>query len=315
MKKVRPSLPLAATIVTLVLLLNILESCTKDKEVNPLTVTDIILQNNDFTILRGVMLHASMGDALKTSNLTVFAPNDAAFKASGYADASALTSLPVATVRQILEYHVLSSIVESKDFNTSTTPAVQTILNKPLYLSKNASGLSVNGAKLVTSDLKADNGVIHVIDRVLIPASQNLLTYIQANADFTYLAAAAARAATANPTVATALMSDATAFTIFAPTNQAFVAAGFSTTAAIGAADPATLAKILLYHVVPGRLFTPNLVSGTLMTANNTAFRVDANTDIKITSTKNGSQSATVTKANVLATNGVIHVIDRVLIP
>ncbi len=315
MKKVNSFPPFAIRIVLLALMMSQFAACNNDKEVNPRTVTDIILENNDFSILRTLMLYASMSDALKTSNLTVFAPNDAAFKASGYADASGLTSLPVATVRQILEYHVLSSIFESKDFNTSTTPAVQTILNKPLYLSKNASGLSVNGAKLVTTDLKADNGVIHVVDRVLIPADQTLLGIIQGSPDFTFLAAAAARAATSNPAVANALSSTATAFTVFAPTNQAFIAAGFPTIASFNTTNASTLANILLYHVLPGRVFTTNLVSGNLVTANSMSFRVDANDPIKITSTKSGSQSATVTKANLLATNGVVHVIDRVLLP
>lgn len=315
MKKVNSGLPFAMKILLSALLLTAMAACNKDKEVNPMTITDIVLENNDFTILRTVVTYAGMSDALKTSNITVFAPNDAAFKASGYADASALTSLPAATVRQILDYHVLSSIVKSSDFVTTNNQATQTIVNKPIFISKNTSGLSVNGAKIITADLKADNGVIHVIDRVLLPATKNLLGIIQGDPDFTYLAAAAARAASANTAIATALISDASVFTVLAPTNQAFVAAGFPTVASLDAASPATLANILLYHVLPGRVFTTNLVSGNIVTANNTPVRVDANDPVKITSTKSGSQSANVTKANVLATNGVLHVIDRVLLP
>lgn len=315
MKKVKLFFPITRKIVLALLVFCVAAACTEDKEVKPRTITDIVLENNDFTILRNVLLYAEMGDALKTSNITVFAPNDAAFKASGYGDASALTALPPATVRQILEYHILGETVAASGLATGTTMSVQSIGQKPLYFTRNASVLTVNGARVVTADLKANNGVIHVIDRVLIPADQTLLGLIQSNPDFTFLAAAAARAATANPAVANALTSTTTAFTVFAPTNQAFIAAGFPSIASLSTTNATTLANILLYHVLPGRVFTTNLVSGTTPTANSMSVRIDANDPIKITSTKNGSQSATVTKANVLATNGVLHVIDRVLVP
>lgn len=298
------------------LLAGLFVACKDDEEeVAPMTVTDIVLANNDFTILRAAVQHAGLADALKAGTLTVFAPNDAAFNASGFANAAAVTSLPAATVKAILEYHVLGSTVLSTDIATASNQAVPTLNGQTAYITKNAAGVSVNGSTVVAADVNADNGVIHVINRVLLPPSQNLLQIAQGNPDFSYLVAAAVRAAEANPTVVAALTSDASAFTVFAPTNQAFIAAGFPTAASLTAADPAVLASIILYHVVPGRVFSTNLATGNVTAAASGVLKVDVSDGVKITGNGNGTTASNVVSANILATNGVVHVIDRVLLP
>lgn len=248
--------------------------------------------------------------------MTVFAPNDAAFQASGFANAAAVTALPVATIKSVLQYHVLGSKITASQIPVAANTAVPTLEGINVFVSKPtaSSGVSVNNAKVVTADVQAANGVIHIIDRVMMPPSQNLLQVAQGNPAFTYLVAAATRAATSNPVVVAALTSTTEAYTVFAPTNDAFIAAGFPTIAAIQAANPATLAAVILYHVVPGRAFSPILTNGNVKTAGGGDVTVDVSNGVTVKG-KTNTQASKVVTANILATNGVVHVIDRVLLP
>ncbi|GAB3176535.1 fasciclin domain-containing protein [Telluribacter humicola] len=286
-----------------------------DNDVTPQTVTDIIQGDNNFTILEAALQHAGLMEPLRTGTITLFAPNDDAFRASGYADAAAITSLPANTVKDILQYHVINTRNTSSSIQNGDNQEFATLGNGMVYVTKNTSGVSVNGARVVQADIAADNGIIHIIDRVLMPATQNLMQLVQNNNNLSYLVAAATRAASANPAVMTALASTNSAFTVFAPTNQAFMDAGFATMADIQAASPATLSSVILYHVVPGRVFSTNLANGNVTTAATTPFVVDVSNGVRITGSGNNSMAATVTQANMMATNGIVHIIDRVLMP
>lgn len=288
-----------------------------DVEPTSQTIADIVQQDNNFSILRAAVTHAGLGDALRSGTLTVFAPTNEAFQASGFADAAAITALPAATVRSVLEYHVLNSTVPAAQIAVGTNTAVGTLAGRDVYITKSSasSGVSVNNARVVTADVSADNGVIHVIDRVLMPPTQTLLEVAQNNPDFTFLVAAATRAASAEPTIVQALSSSSSAFTVFAPTNNAFMAAGFSDIAAINAADPGLLAAVVMYHVVPGRVFSPTLSSGNVTAASGDVLEVDVNNGVTLTGSGNNNQPSRVVQADIVATNGVVHVIDRVLLP
>ena len=294
-------------------------ACT-DKEVDkrptPQTITDVVLANNDFSILRAAVQHAGLADALRGGTLTVFAPNNAAFQASGFADAAAVMALPAATVKSVLQYHVLGSTVTASQIAVGTNTAVPTLGGMNVYISKPtaSSGVSVNNARVTTADVQAANGVIHIIDRVMMPPTQNLLDVAKGNPNFTYLVAAATRAASSNPVIVAALTSSTDAYTVFAPTNDAFIAAGFPTIAAIQAADAATLAAVILYHVVPGRAFSPILTNGAVKTAGGGNVTVDVSNGVTVKG-KTNTQASKVVMADILATNGVVHVIDRVLLP
>ncbi|WP_229374272.1 fasciclin domain-containing protein [Fibrella rubiginis] len=293
-------------------------SCKKDDPVvTTNTITDIVNKNNDFTLLRAALVKANLTETFKTGSFTVFAPNDAAFKASGIADVAAVNALPTATLTNILQYHVLGTRVLASAIPTAVNTPQQTLLttNGTVYVSKIGSTVSVNGKKVITPDVAADNGIIHVIDGVLIPPTGDVVATVLADpGSYSLLAAAVTRAGAG---VVTALQST-TAATLFAPTNDAFIASGFSATA-IAAATPAQLTRILSYHVVPGRVFstqlTDGLTSATLLGATPTLkFGVTA-TSVTVLGAGNGTTTANVTSANNLATNAVIHKIDRVLLP
>ena len=289
----------------------------------PQTITDLVVANNQFTLLETAVIRAGLNTTLSgTGPFTVFAPTDDAFRAAGFADAAAVNAAPVATLTSILQYHVLSGSVAASAIPAGQS-AQQTALttNGTVYVSKAASrsgttgtGVSVNGSRVVQADVQASNGVIHVIDRVLTPPTGTILAVAQADTTLSYLVAAALRGGTA---VTTAL-GGTTPLTVFAPTNAAFRTTPYNTIAAINAAPADTLIKILTYHVVPGvRAYSPTLTNGAVITTFQTGTitaGVSASA-VTVTGRGNGTNASRVTTSDISATNGVIHKIDRVLLP
>lgn len=297
----------------------------KDEE-NPITVptsqtiTELVTTNSQFTLLSAAVTRAGLGSTLSGAGpFTVFAPNDDAFRAAGFANAAAIEAVPVATLTNILLYHVASGSLPA-----SAIPAGQTAqptaltANGTAYVSKATStsgtGVSVNGARVVQADVAASNGIIHVIDRLLMPPAGNILAVAQADTSLSLLVAAALRGGAA----VTGALGGTTPLTVFAPTNSAFRAAGFADTTAINAAPVATLTSILTYHVVPNvRAYSPTLTNGATITTFQTGTVTVGVTPTAVTVTGrgNGGNASNVTTPDISATNGVIHKIDRVLLP
>lgn len=140
----------------------------KDKDVvKPKTITDIILENNDFTILREIIKGTGMTDALRSQEFTLFAPNDAAFRSSNITNASTITSLPKDSALSFVKYHILAKRTEYKDIKKGS---LKMLNGKTILVSKTGSGDSITvlgRAYVILKNLNADNGVIHVIDRTL----------------------------------------------------------------------------------------------------------------------------------------------------
>jgi uncharacterized surface protein with fasciclin (FAS1) repeats len=133
----------------------------------------------------------------------------------------------------------------------------------------------VNGTKVAIADIDASNIVIHLLSGVLLPPVGNIVEVAQANSNFSLLVAAVLRASTGTTNVAQILTSGGP-FTVFAPKNAAIIAAGYPDVTAINAAAPNTLASILTYHVVPGRVLSSDLTNGaTPTTANVAAVTID----------------------------------------
>jgi uncharacterized surface protein with fasciclin (FAS1) repeats len=315
MKKYLKNLRAAGLFALLVPAL-VLTGCNDDDNDTPAqqNIAEVVNTNADFSLLRAAVTKANLGAALSSGTLTVFAPNNAAFQASGL-DAAAINALSEAAARAVLQYHVVDGRQTAASLPSGDNSAVTALSGGTLYVTKNGANVSVNGARVVTADVAASNGVIHVIDRVLRPAMGNLVeTAIAAGANFTYLVAAVQRASQGTTNVAN-ILSGAGPFTVFAPVNQAFIAANFPTIASIQAADPDALTRILTYHVVPGRVFSTNLVNGNVATAQGGNVSINLGTGVQVTGLGNGGSAANVVAPNVLATNGVIHAIDRVLLP
>ncbi|GAB3643051.1 fasciclin domain-containing protein [Spirosoma arcticum] len=297
----------------------------------PQTITDLVVANDQFTLLEAAVTKAGLATTLSgTGPFTVFAPTDDAFRAAGFADAAAVTAAADTTLRRILLYHVLSGSVASSAIATGQTAQPTSLsTNGTIYVSKAAStsgttgtGVSVNGARVLQADVQASNGVVHVIDRVLLPPAGNILQIAQADTTLSFLVAAALRGGAA----VTGALGGTTPLTVFAPTNAAFRTTPYNSVSAINAADPTVLTAILTNHVVANaRAYSPALTNGQAITTFGTGSvtaTVGTNNAVSLLSPGNGTNasnvlanSPTAQNRDINATNGVIHKIDRVLLP
>lgn len=266
--------------------------------------------NKNFTTLIAAVKAASpdvLTALLSSDKKTLFAPTNAAFTAAG------ITALPdQATLNAVLTYHVLGAEVRAADIANGSSSA--NTLNGEIYLSKGAAGVFINGTtEVIATDIVASNGVVHVIDRTLLPPSQTIAE-IAVEAGFTQLVAALVKV----PTLLAAAGADGD-LTVFAPTDEAFEALY----AALGVDNMdelealignAKLAQVLQHHIVGSRVFSTDLASGSVPTLNQS---VEINvTNLTVSDASGTSDAQLVSSAlNILATNGVIHVIDQVLIP
>jgi len=296
-------------------------SCEKDDTPAPTnTITDIVVSGSTFTTLESAVLKANLQATLSGPGpFTVFAPDDAAFIASGITTAT-LNSLTAAQVQKILLYHTIGSKIAAADVPAGPNAKVITASGDSVFVTKNSTGVYVNGIKVTTADVSADNGVIHVIGKVLIPPAGNIVeTAVASGLDS--LVKAVTRATTApggDPSLASTLGT--ARLTVFAPTNAAFTQLlSALSLAKIDDIPVATLLAVLRYHVVGGRAFSSDLSNSSLamLAGGNTTVNLSNGTGGGPTITGNGNSG---NKSNIIATNivcrnGVVHLIDRVLIP
>lgn len=308
-----------SALVIALAVISIATSCKKDEDELPMTsdqnIVEIVVADNNFSLLEAAVKHADLVTTLSGAGpFTVFAPTNEAFTAAGLDTEAKINALPKETLRNILLYHVAGSSIAALGIPTASNTAIKSAANIDLYVTKNNNGVFINGATVTQADVMATNGIIHVINKVLMPPSGNIVEVAQGNPNFSFLVAAVLRASQGQTNVANVLSGDGP-FTVFAPTNQAFMDAGFANVAAIQAADPATLTSILTYHVIAGRIFSTDLVdNSTPPTVNGANVTITLNGGAKVKGAKNTSAS-NISPADLVTTNGVIHVIDQVLLP
>lgn len=296
-------------------------SCKKDDAPAATnTITDIVVSGSDFTTLESAVLKANLQSTLSgTGPFTVFAPDDAAFTASGITPA-VLNSLTTTQVQNILLYHTIGSKILAADVPAGPNAKVITASGDSVFVTKNSTGVYINGLKVNTADVAADNGVIHTIGKVLMPASGNIVeTAVASGLDS--LVKAVTRATTAaggDPSLAATLSS--AKLTVFAPTNAAFTQLlGALGLARIDDIPVSTLLAVLRYHVVGGRAFSSDLSNSNLamLAGGNTVINLTNGTNggPTITGNGNGGNRSNIIATNIVCRNGVVHLIDRVLIP
>ncbi len=295
----------------LTLSVGLLTSCDKNAEDRTKTVTDLVVEDPNFSILEAAVVKAGLADALATTqNLTVFAPDNAAFAAAGINEAT-INSLSPAALTSILTYHVLPVEVRSGQIQDGRSSAT-TLANSAIYLSKqNIDNIFVNGNSRVSkANIPVTNGTIHVINNVIMPPAGNIVDIAVANPNFSLLVKAVTKTGLAGALTGT------NALTVFAPVNSAFEAIGFNAAAIDNAtgATVETLRKVLLYHVVAGRYYSPDLVGLNTVPTVLEGGKVIINEGATVKGSGNNVVSKIII-GNVTATNGAIHAIDRVLLP
>ena len=291
-------------------------SCDDDDDPAPMpemeaeaekTIVDVAAEAGSFNVLIQAAQKAGLADFLSTEkNITVFAPTDDAFAALlTDLGASSLDDLDAATLAAVLKYHVVGDLAYSNNLSSGAVATLNTDSpdETPLSILVNVDGdVMVNDAKVTTADVMASNGVIHVIDKVLLPPTVvDLATYSD---NFTSLVGAVVKA-----DLAGALSGDGP-FTVFAPTNDAFAALF----AALGISDldevaVEDLTSILTYHVVGDNVMSTELSAGSVASISGEEFEVTIDGEVMI----NGTVKVVAT--DIQGTNGVIHVIDAVLVP
>jgi transforming growth factor-beta-induced protein len=263
-----------------------------DEGEESLNIVETAVAAGDFTVLAGALEATGLDEALAGDGpFTVFAPTDAAFAALGE---GVLDSLTTEQLSEILQYHVIGQQVLSTDLEAGV---VTTLSGLSAFVSLEG-GVSVNDANVTTADVQASNGVIHVIDKVLLPPNiAEAATY--AGSFSTLLSAVETAGLTA------ALTDPEAELTVFAPTDAAFAALPEGTLESLTTEQ---LTDILTYHVVPAEVLSSDLEAGEVETLLGQSVTISLEGGVSV-------NDAQVVLADIVTTNGIIHVIDGVLLP
>jgi uncharacterized surface protein with fasciclin (FAS1) repeats len=302
-----------------------LSSCDKDDDpivTTTNTITDVVVKSSNFSVLEEAVVKANLASTLSGAGpFTVFAPDNNAFAAAGISSAT-VASLSPTQLSDLLLYHTIGSKILAASVPAGPNAKVTTAGGDSVFVTRNASGVYVNGIKVAVADIAADNGVIHQLSKALNKPSGNIVATAQtAGSGLDSLVKAIVRANNApggDPTLI-ATLSSAT-LTVFAPTNAAFTQLlGALTLTDINNIPVPTLLAVLRYHVVGGRAFSSDLANGNL------GMLAGGNTTINLTNgsgggptikgNSNGTNTSNIVSTNIMCRNGVVHVIDRVLLP
>lgn len=284
------------------------------------TIADFVESNPDYSSLNAALIAANLKTTLDgNTEYTVFAPNNAAFNAflsdNGFAN---LSAVPVDVLTQVLLNHVLPGKVMAADLSTGYVETASTMSpgenNLSMYINLE-DGVMINGeAEVTTANVAVDNGVIHAVNAVI--GLPDITTFALADPNFEILVTALTREEDF-PFVGILQTQEAPApFTVFAPTNDAFV--DLLAELELDSLDdiPAdVLASVLSYHVVAGaNVRSDDITNGMEVTTFETG-TFTVNTTGGVTITDEQDRVSNVVAVDVQATNGVIHVVDQVLLP
>jgi uncharacterized surface protein with fasciclin (FAS1) repeats len=290
----------------------LLQACGGSDDAPQRNIVEVAQGNPDLSILVEAVVAAGLAQTLSTGSLTVFAPTNAAFAALltelGVTKNALLANKPLLTA--VLTYHVLGSKVVRADVpvGKAITP-----LSGGFFKIEATGGLKITDGRnrltnITATDVQASNGVVHLVDRVLLPADKDIVATASALPNFSILVEAVAAAG-----LVTTLQGKGP-FTVFAPTNAAFAAllTELGVTKEALLANTALLTAVLTYHVVPARVLKAEVPLNTaITTVQGQTFSV--NSSLVITDQR--ARASNITATDVFTSNGVIHVVDKVILP
>ena len=285
-------------------------------------IVEIAQGDAQFSTLVAAVVKAGLAGALSGTDLfTVFAPTNAAFDSAavslGLANGAALVNaLPASALASVLLYHVVAGKNLSTSLTAGDVPTLYSFEGSPAKLVVSLTGgvkltdAVLTQATVTRADIEASNGVIHVVNKMLVPPGVlNIVQMAQLNPAFSSLVGAVVAAGLAD-----ALSQPTPALTVFAPVNDAFAAIAST----VSGLTTAQLTTVLTYHVLGSQVLSSGIPFGTAVatlaeqtiTINNNATAPAIATITDTTAT-----AANIVAVDVRASNGVIHVIDKVLIP
>lgn len=293
-----------------------LSSCKKDDDPQPTptnTITDVVVNTASYSVLKEAVVKANLASTLSGAGpFTVFAPDNTAFSNAGITS-STVASLSATQLSDLLLYHTIGSKILAANVPAGPNAKVVTAGGDSVFVTKNSAGVFVNGIAVAQADIAADNGVIHRLSKALNKPSGTIVqTAVAAAGGDNGLDSLVVAVTTAG--LGTTLSSNT--LTVFAPTNKAFrdllTALSLPNIKSI---PLATLTAVLTYHVVGGRAFSSDLVAGplTMFAGGTTTISLTGGATIK--GNGNGTNASNIIATNIMCRNGVVHVIDRVLLP
>ena len=283
------------------------------------SISGIASKTANLSILVQALNKVDLTNTLKSSGTyTVFAPTNDAFTtflaATPYAT---INDVPNAVLKEILLNHVIGSVKKSTDLSTGYIKtlgkgASSTTNTLSMFVNIGSNGVTLNGVSMVTTaDILASNGVIHIVDDVInLPT---IVTHALANPNFTSLVGALTSAGQPD---FVSILSGTGPFTVFAPTNDALTALNIELApGGIAGVSSSNLTKVLKYHVVSGGILASSLTDGQVVQTLETpqTFTIQLTNGAKIKDANN--RVSTIIATDVQCANGVIHVLDKVLLP
>jgi uncharacterized surface protein with fasciclin (FAS1) repeats len=303
--------------------LTIMTSCQNDYKNDLPSIAAIAVEGADFTTLEAAAIQGGVALTLSNSNpndpsgkYTVFAPNNAAFAKLGLVDPGSLGALQNSFLTNTLLYAVSNGNLSSTGFNGTSKSA----LGPDRRFITRGTDKYINGSKIIATDVKASNGTVHVIDKVMIATGVNIVesaillqtAKVFKNPELTFLVQAVISSG-----LAPVLADPANKFTVYAPTDAAFKAAGFPDIAAVAAAPQSLLKAVLLNSAIAdGGKFTSEQMSTTATTAGSGILTYSTFSNGIFTIKSNGNTMvANMVIPDIQCSNGVVHIIDKVLLP
>jgi len=277
-------------------------------------VVQLAQGNPDLSILVEAVVAADLAGTLSAPGpYTVFAPTNAAFAALltelGVTKAQLLADKPLLTA--VLQYHVLGARVAKAQIPLGK--AITPLAGGFFKIDQSGADFIITDgrnrtSKIIATDIAASNALVHVVDKVILPANKNIVQTAQSLPDFSILVEAVVAADLA------ATLSGPGPFTVFAPTNAAFAALltelGVSKAALL--ANKPLLTAVLTYHVLGARVLKADVVPGAQP---NTVQGENFSISAALAITDKRARTSNIVATDVLTSNGVIHVIDRVILP
>ena len=268
-------------------------------------IVDTAVAAGSFKTLVAAVQAAGLVDTLKGAGpFTVFAPTDEAFaKLPKELIADLLKPENKSKLQSILTYHVVPGAVVAADVVKLT--GAKTVQGESVDIAVNDGNVTVDGANVIKTDIKTSNGVIHVIDSVILPADKDIVDTAVAAGSFNTLVAAVQAAGLVD------VLKGEGPFTVFAPTDEAFAKVPKDVVAnLLKPENKDKLIAVLTYHVVPGKVMAADVVK---VASAKTVQGSDV--DVKVSDTGVMIDGANVIATDIETTNGVIHVIDSVILP
>lgn len=293
------------------------------------TLTYVVEDNFNLSLLFFALGQTGFNEELtKPGPYTLLATSNAGFQNAGLGGQLALFNVPVGTLTQRVQYHILPGIVSFRDLPAGANQEITTLNGKPVFVSRvvlNTDTLTlINGTELVRTDFEASNGYLQVIEGFLQPfVYENVIDNIVNLPELTMFYLAVQKAGLEQE------IRNASGITIYAPSNAALVAAGYTDLRAIDAADPAVLRQLVLKHIVGEQLFMQDYILKAELAANTYAqvmwdeSTVTINmsrragglrpiTSITLRGPGNTSNVAVGTR-DILTSNGIINIINGVV--